>query len=101
MLWALNATEDDEMNASRPWRSWSIFALLFLFMLINFADKAIIGLSAVPIMRELHLTNTQFGTLGSGFFLLFSISGVLVGFVANRIPAKPLLLILALVWGAA
>jgi MFS family permease len=78
-----------------------IVALLFLFMLINFADKAVIGLSAVPIMHELHLSNTEFGTLGSAFFLLFGLSGVLVGFVANRIPTQPLLLILALVWTVA
>jgi MFS family permease len=82
-------------------RAWTIVALVFLFMLINFADKAVIGLSSVPIMRELHLSNTQFGTLGGAFFLLFSLSGVLVGFVANHIPTKPLLMILALIWGAA
>ena len=87
------------MGESR--RAWMIVALVFLFMLINFADKAVIGLSAVPIMRELHLTNTQFGTLGSAFFLLFSLSGVLVGFVANKIRTKPLLLALALLWAAA
>ncbi|HEY0341308.1 MAG TPA: MFS transporter [Steroidobacteraceae bacterium] len=82
-------------------RAWLIVALVFLFMLINFADKAVIGLSAVPIMRELHLTNIQFGTLGSAFFLLFSLSSVLDGFVANKIRTKPLLLALALVWAAA
>jgi MFS family permease len=82
-------------------RGWTIVFLVFLFMLINYADKAVIGLSAVPIMRELGLSNTQFGTLGSVFFLLFSLSGVIVGFVSNRIASKPLLLVLALVWSAA
>lgn len=86
---------------TRTPRGWIIVAFVFLFMLINYADKAVIGLSAVPIMRELQLSNTQFGTLGSAFFLLFSLSGVLVGFVANRIDSKPLLLILALIWAAA
>jgi MFS family permease len=84
-----------------PRRGWTIVFLVFLFMLINYADKAVIGLSAVPIMRELSLSNTQFGTLGSAFFLLFSLSGVIIGFVSNRIAAKPLLLVLALVWSAA
>jgi MFS transporter, ACS family, D-galactonate transporter len=101
MLWALNATEEDEMSASRPWRAWSIVALLFLFMLINYADKAVIGLSAVPIMKELHLTNTQFGAIGSAFFLLFSASGVLVGFLANRVSSKLLIFFMALIWGLA
>ena len=35
----------------REHRAWLIAAMLFLFMLINFADKAVLGLSAVPIMR--------------------------------------------------
>ncbi|GGF48473.1 MFS transporter [Aliidongia dinghuensis] len=89
------------MTMDETRRGWTIVFLIFFFMLINYADKAVIGLSAVPIMRELGLSNTEFGTLGSAFFLLFSLSGVLVGFLANRIASKPLLLILALVWGAA
>jgi len=28
--------------------SWLMVALLFLFMLVNFADKAVIGIAAVP-----------------------------------------------------
>lgn len=33
---------------SRVPRAWVVLAMLFLFMLVNFADKAVIGLSAVP-----------------------------------------------------
>ncbi len=31
--------------------AWGMTALLFLFMLINFADKVVVGLAAQPIMR--------------------------------------------------
>jgi MFS family permease len=79
-------------------RAWAVVGMLFLFMLINFADKAIIGLSAVPIMRDLHLTNEQFGQVGSAFFLLFSISAVVVGFIANRVPTRILLGVMGLIW---
>jgi len=45
------------MSAQRPSKyAWVIALLLFLFMLINFADKAVIGLAAVPIMNDLQLT---------------------------------------------
>jgi MFS transporter, ACS family, D-galactonate transporter len=41
-------------NRSRaPRAAWLIVGLLFLFMLINFADKAVIGIAAVPLMTEL------------------------------------------------
>ena len=48
-----------------PKGAWLVVALLFLFMLINFADKALIGIAAVPIMQELQLSPRQFGLLGS------------------------------------
>jgi MFS transporter, ACS family, D-galactonate transporter len=48
-----------------PKEAWLIVALLFLFMLINFADKAVIGIAAVPIMQELQLSPRQFGLIGS------------------------------------
>lgn len=82
-------------------RAWLHVALVFLFMLVNYADKAVIGLSSVPIMRDLGLSNTQFGALGSAFFLLFAVSGIAVGFLANHVRTKTLMLLMALVWGAA
>lgn len=87
-------------NAGRR-RGWAVVALLFLFMLINWADKAVIGLSAVPIIHELHLSHTEFGLIGSAFFLLFPLSGVVVGFVVNRIRAKPVLALMAVIWALA
>jgi MFS transporter, ACS family, D-galactonate transporter len=80
-------------------RAWLHVVLVFAFMLVNFADKAVVGLSSVPIMRELGLSNTRFGELGSAFFLLFSISGVAGGFLANHVRTKTLLFIMAVVWG--
>ena len=84
-----------------PRGAWSITALLFLFMVVNFADKVVVGLAAVPITQELNLTATQFGRLGSAFFLLFSISAVVIGFVVNRVPARWVIFALALVWALA
>ncbi|HJU19417.1 MAG TPA: MFS transporter [Stellaceae bacterium] len=90
------------MSAGRtPKGAWAIVTLLFLFMLINFADKAVIGLAAVPIMQELKLTPKQFGLIGSSFFLLFSASAVVTGFIVNRAPTRWVLLAMGLVWALA
>ena len=67
-----------------PKGAWKITFLLFLFMLVNFADKIVVGLAGVPIMTELKLEPEQFGLLGSSFFFLFSISAIVVGFIVNR-----------------
>ena len=84
-----------------PKGAWKITFLLFLFMLVNFADKIVVGLAGVPIMTELKLEPEQFGLLGSSFFLLFSISAIVVGFIVNRIATRWVLLALALIWALA
>ena len=49
---------------SRPLNgAWGITALIFLFMLINFADKIVVGLAAKPIMEELKLSPRDYGHL--------------------------------------
>lgn len=77
---------------------WQIVGMLFLFMLINFLDKAVIGLAGVPIMKELKLTHLEFGAINSAFFYLFSISAIFTGFLANRIQSRWILFCMALVW---
>jgi predicted MFS family arabinose efflux permease len=73
--------------------------MLFLFQTLNFFDKLVFGLSAVPMMKELQISPQQFGLIGSSFFLLFSLSGVLVGlFVIGRVPIKWILVALAAIW---
>ncbi|HEX2364174.1 MAG TPA: MFS transporter [Bradyrhizobium sp.] len=79
-------------------RAWTITALLTVFMLINFLDKIALGLVAVPMMDELHLTPKQFGDVGSGFFWLFAIGGVFGGFLADRFKARALILGMVLLW---
>ena len=69
-------------------------------MMLNFADKIVVGLAGAAIMADLKLGPTQFGLLGSSFFFLFSISAVLVGFIVNRVQTRWVILCLSLVWAA-
>jgi MFS transporter, ACS family, D-galactonate transporter len=78
--------------------AWVIVTLLFFFMLINFVDKAVIGLAGVPIMKELNLTPTQFGLVNSSFFFVFSISAIATGFIVNHVQSRWALLAMALIW---
>ena len=84
--------------AATPKGAWRITFLLFLYMVVNFADKIVVGLAGVPIMNELQLSPKEFGFLGSAFFFLFSISAVVVGFIVNRVPARWVVLVLTLIW---
>jgi MFS family permease len=89
------------MTRSENRKAWITVVLVFLFMLINFADKAVIGLSSVPIMKELGLSHAEFGLLGNSFFIPFSPSGVVVGFLSNRFSTNLIMLVTALVWALA
>lgn len=84
-----------------PKGAWKITFLLFLFMLVNFADKIVVGLAGAPIMDELKLQPEQFGLLGSSFFFLFSISAIVVGFIVNRVATRWVLLAMAVIWSVA
>src|SRR5262249_60770664 len=86
------------MRANDRNRSWIVVVLLFIFMVINFADKAVIGIAAVPIMKELELGPRQFGLIGSSFFLLFALSSVATGFLVNRVQTRWVLLAMGFIW---
>src|SRR5215475_719774 len=86
------------MRAEGRRRAWIVVALLFIFMVINFADKAVIGIAAVPIMRDLELGPRQFGLVGSSFFLLFAVSSVATGFLVNRVQTRWVLLAMGFIW---
>jgi len=79
-------------------RGWIVTLLLFFFMYINFADKAVIGLAAVPMMRDLGLSPEQWGLVGSSFFYLFPFAALGVGFVVDRVAARWALLLMGLIW---
>lgn len=79
-------------------RAWTVTALLVVFMMINFADKSVLGLAAEEIRQDLGLSASAFGLASSAFFLLFSVSGAAVGLLADRIRPKWLLLAMAVLW---
>ncbi|MFI5661971.1 MFS transporter [Streptomyces sp. NPDC051684] len=82
-------------------RAWTVTALLVVFMMVNFADKSVLGLAADEIRADLHLSATQFGVANSAFFLLFSVAAIVVGMAADRVSPKLLLLVMAVLWSVA
>ncbi|MEU1149462.1 MFS transporter [Streptomyces sp. NPDC005863] len=82
-------------------RAWLITAVIVTFMLINYADKAVLGLAAVPIMDELGISNSAYGLISSSFALLFSLSGLIVGFASAKVSSRVLLFTMAVLWAVA
>ncbi|PEC50136.1 hypothetical protein COJ46_12875 [Bacillus sp. AFS077874] len=82
----------------KSWAKWIILFSLFIMAIINFADKSILGLANIHITKDLNLTSTEFGIVGSSFFWLFSIFGIVGGSLSDRIGTGKSLAIMAIVW---
>src|SRR5436190_2378329 len=57
---------------------WVMILLLLALGAINYADKAVLGLAAVPIIKDLHLSPTQYGLVSGSLFWLYALSSLLV-----------------------
>lgn len=82
-------------------RAWMITALLLVLAMINFGDKAVLGLAATSIRYDLGLSAEQYGLIASGVFMLFSLSALFVGYLADRTSPSRVLLILSVTWALA
>ncbi|MFX1672357.1 MFS transporter [Paraburkholderia sp. A2WS-5] len=85
-------------SAYQPKPAWMITALLTWLAMINFLDKIVLGMVAVPLMADMHLSPAQFGLVAGSFFWLFSTSTVIVGFLSNRIETRWILLAMGASW---
>jgi len=82
----------------RPSSAWLIAVLLAFMMLVNFLDKVVIGLVAVPMGAELGLSPVEFGLIGGALHWLFAVSDIVGGFIADRRPTRWLLLGMGMFW---
>ena len=74
--------------AKRKRYGWLITIALLVLMMISWADKAILGIVAVPLMRDLEITPQQFGLLGSAVFMLFGVAQFVAAPIANKVKSK-------------
>ncbi|MYW67227.1 MFS transporter [Streptomyces sp. SID8379] len=81
--------------------AWRTTWLLLAFMVVNFADKAVLGLAGPEIRADFGISRAEFGTAQSAFFALFSVAALGVSALTKRVRTTTLLLVLALMWSAA
>lgn len=92
---------DNTLKSSKKynWILWGITAFLFFGNLINFSGKNIVGLSAELIMKDFGLNANQWGVVGSAYYWLFPIAGIIGAALSDRFGTKKVLSILILSWG--
>jgi MFS family permease len=75
----------DERAPSLAYRSY-VLAVLVLVYTFNFIDRQIVGILAVPIKTELHLSDSQLGMMGGlAFALFYTLLGIPIARLADRV----------------
>ncbi len=83
---------------SPRYRAWFVFVMLLLSTL-NFADRAILSVLAQPIKEDLKLTDGELGMLtGLGFAILYSLLGLPIGWLAERVNRRNLIAACVAAW---
>jgi MFS family permease len=62
---------------------WYVLGLLSLINLLNYLDRNVIFALFEPIKRDLSLTDTQLGWLGSAYILVFSVAALPLGVISD------------------
>lgn len=91
---------DAQAGESRA-RAWGFTGLLVSLYVVNWADKAVFGLAAQPLAKELGLSASQIGLVGSAFFLAFTVGGFFAGPLNRWMTLKAALVLLAIGWSVA
>ena len=91
------ATADHPL-LSRGYRTWLVSVLVLVYTL-NVADRSILSILAQPIKEDLKLTDTDLGMLqGLGFAIFYSVLGVPLGWLAERVSRKGLIAVCIAAW---
>ena len=89
------APQDSQTTTTRAWGMTGL--VLFLYV-VNYADKAVLGIVAQPLAHDLGLDHAQIGLVGSLFFVTFTVGGFLAGPLARYLTLRWALLALAAAW---
>src|SRR6516165_9656650 len=99
---AINAlpTNVEEQPASRLY-VWSVFAILFLLMVIDYVDRQVV-VSMFPHLKEQwHLSDSQLGAIVSVVSLTVALGAVPLSLFADRWSRVKSIFIMVLVWSSA
>ena len=78
-----------------------VVVLLAVVLLINYVDRGALGTAGPLILRDLHLTNGQYGMLSSAFFWMYALIQIPVGAIAERFGAHRVLTAGLVIWATA
>ena len=81
--------------------AWSIAAVLFGGSVINYLDRAVLGVVMPQIRRDLGLTNQQYGWAVNAFLMAYMFSYIVGGRLADRFGCRSMVALTAGFWSVA
>jgi len=80
-------------------RRYIVLLMLVVVYVLNFLDRQIVSILAVPIKAEFHLSDAQMGWLGGlAFGAVYSILGIPAAWAADRISRKRIIALALVLW---
>jgi MFS family permease len=84
--------------ASLAYRSYVLVVLVIVYT-FNFIDRQIVGILAVPIKAELHLSDSQLGLMGGlAFALFYTLLGIPIARLADRVSRTWIMTVALALW---
>ncbi|VBB14751.1 MFS transporter [Burkholderia stabilis] len=82
-------------------RAWFALVVLALAAILGITDRQMLTLAIEPLKRDLHLDDTGLGVIvGFGPILFSALASPLLGWLADRVDRRWLLVVCVLVWSA-
>jgi len=85
----MSATPVASGQIERPTRfRWVICALLFCATTINYVDRGVLGVLAVPLQKTIGWTDTQYGDINAAFTLAYAFGFLVMGWLMDRVGTR-------------
>lgn len=81
--------------------AWGYTALVVALYIVNWGDKAVLGLVAQDLKDEIGITEAQIGLIASAFFILFIVGNLGAGLINRSMSLRWSLAALAIGWSLA
>jgi MFS family permease len=87
-------------DAPRGWYRWYALGLLAVINVLNYLDRNVIFALFEPIKRDLALTDSQLGWLGSAYILVFSVAALPFGVLSDLRSRRAVIAVGVGIWSA-
>lgn len=82
--------------------AWYVVVVLMIAYAFSIVDRVGLGLLVQPIEADLHISDSQMGLLqGFAFAIFYSVFGLPIGFLADRLNRRAIITVGITVWSAA